>query len=238
MAYRTDISNRDRGGAIAIVAAIHVALLLVFLRMSGTIDLRDTQPPFRTFNLSHAVSPPPPRQQPKPKRDGGSSPKNVKSQATPVVAPKPQIETLPVQKIAASETARQGAAPTQGASSVFGPGTGSGGAGTGTGGGAGGNRSGGGAVEPPRLSSSVLGGSDFPRDLLKQWPAQATVFLRLRIDARGYVAECIVDRGTGVRAIDSIMCNLAHDRLRFRPAQDRNGEAVAGWFGYAQPAPR
>jgi protein TonB len=62
--------------------------------------------------------------------------------------------------------------------------------------------------------------------------------MRLRVDPRGYVSECAVDRGTGVPAIDSTVCNLAHDRLRFRPALNRNGQAVAGWFGYAQRAPR
>jgi protein TonB len=84
----------------------------------------------------------------------------------------------------------------------------------------------------------VLSGRDFPRDLLDQWPRRATVFLRLRVDARGYVSECLVDRGTGVGTIDSAMCNLAYERLRFRPALNRSGQAVAGWFGYAQPAPR
>jgi protein TonB len=84
----------------------------------------------------------------------------------------------------------------------------------------------------------VLLGRDFPSQVLDQWPRGATVFLRLRVDARGYVSECNVDRGTGVAAIDSEMCNLAHDRLRFRPALSRSGQAVAGWFGYAQPAPR
>ena len=72
-----------------------------------------------------------------------------------------------------------------------------------------------------RISSSpVLTGRDFPRDLLDQWPRGATVFLRLRVDARGYVSECTVDRGTGVAAIDSDDCNLAHDRLRFRPGAE------------------
>jgi protein TonB len=60
----------------------------------------------------------------------------------------------------------------------------------------------------------------------------------LRVDPRGLVSECMIDRGTGVPPIDSTMCNLAHERLRFRPALNRSGQAVAGWFGYAQPAPR
>jgi protein TonB len=84
----------------------------------------------------------------------------------------------------------------------------------------------------------VLSGRDFPRGLLDQWPRGATVFLRLRVDARGYVSECLIDRGTSVPSIDSTLCNLAHERLRFRPALNRSGQAVAGWFGYAQRAPR
>ena len=123
-----------------------------------------------------------------------------------------------------------------------GPGTGAGGVGTGTGSGAGGNGPGGGGeggvAEPPHLVTPVLRGRDFPREMLDEWPSRATVFLRLRVDVRGYVSECLVDRGTGVATIDSQMCNLAHERLRFRPALNRGGQAVAGWFGYAQPAPR
>lgn len=247
MAYRTDINTRDRGGAIALVAAIHAALLFVFLNISGKLDLTDPQAAMRVFNLGAPPEPPPPppqqRQQPKPKdKEGGSSPKNIKSEATPVVAPKPRIETPPVQLIPASETPNQGNAPTQGASNVRGPGTGAGGVGTGTGSGNGGNGSGGGGdngvAEPPHLATPVLRGGDFPREILSEWPPRATIFLRLRVDARGFVSECLVDRGTGVPSIDSAMCNIAYERLRFRPAVNRSGQAVAGWFGYAQPAPR
>jgi len=248
VAYRTDISNRDRSGAIALVAAIHAGLLFVFLHLSGRIDLADPQAALNVFDVGETPLPPPPppqqrQQQPKPKeREGGSSPKNIKSEATPVVAPKPRIETPPAQQIAASETPRQGTAPTQGASNVRGPGTGAGGAGTGPGSGTGGSGPGGGGdngvAEPPHLATPVLRGYDFPRDMLSEWPPRATIFLRLRIDPRGTVAECLVDRGSGVPTIDRQICNIAHDRLRFRPALNRGGQAVAGWFGYAQPAPR
>ena len=246
MAYRTDIDNRHRGSAIVAVVAIHAALLLAFLHLSGRIDLTDPQDALRVIDLTTSVPPPPPpppqEQQARPKeREGGSAPENIKSEATPVVAPKPRIVTPPVQEIAAAETPRQGTAPTQGASDVRGPGTGAGGIGNGTGSGSGGNGPGGGGggqAEPPHLVTPVLTGREIPPELLDQWPRRATVFMRLRVDARGYVAECTVDRGTGVPAIDSTICNLAHDRLRFRPALDRSGQAVAGWFGYAQPAPR
>jgi protein TonB len=245
--YRSDLNARDKGGAIAAVIAVHAGLLLALLHLSGKVDLADPQSTLSIFNLGQPPPPPPPpltqKQQPKPKeKEGSSAPRNIKSEATPVAAPKPKIVVPPVPQIAAAETPRQGIAPTQGASAVRGPGTGAGGAGTGTGSGAGGNGPGGGGdngvAEPPRLATPVLTGRDFPRDLLDRWPGGATVFLRLRVDARGFVGECTVDRGTGVPAIDSTMCNLAHDRLRFRPALNRSGQAVAGWFGYAQPAPR
>jgi protein TonB len=245
--YRSDLKARDKGGAIAAVIAIHAGLLLAFLHLSGKVDLADPQSALRVFNLSQPPPPPPPpprqKQQPKPKeKEGGAAPKNVKSEATPVAAPKPKIVVPPVPQIAAAEIPRKGTAPTQGASDLRGPGTGAGGAGTGTGSGAGGNGPGGGGdngvAEPPRLATPVLTGRDFPRELLDRWPRGATVFLRLRVDPRGLVGECMVDRGTGVPAIDSTMCNLAHERLRFRPALNRSGQAVAGWFGYAQPAPR
>jgi periplasmic protein TonB len=240
--YRSNLDTKDRSGAIAAVVAIHAALLLALLHISGKLPLDNPQSVLRVFDI-RAFKPPPPPQpkaQPKPKaKEGESAPKNIKSEATPVVAPAPKIPAPPI--IAATETPRQGKAPTQGASTVPGPGTGAGGVGTGTGSGAGGNGPGGvgdnGVAEPPRLVSPVLLGRDFPRELLDQWPRRATIFLRLRVDTRGYISECAVDRGSGVQAIDSSICNMVHDRLRFRPALNRSGQAVAGWFGYAQPAP-
>jgi protein TonB len=247
--YRSNLNSRDKGGAIVLVVAIHAALLFAFLHLSGKIDLADPQSALKMFDINAPEPPPPPpppppqAQREKPReKEGGSAPKNIKTEPTPVVAPKPKIETPPVNPIAATETPRQGTAPTQGASDVRGPGTGAGGAGTGTGSGSGGSGSGGGGdggvADPPHLISPVLRGRDFPRELISRWPGRATVFMRLRVDARGYVSECTVDRGTGVAAIDTQLCNIVHDRLRFRPAVNRRGQAVAGWFGYAQPAPR
>lgn len=240
--YRTELGNTHKAGAIVAAAAVNAALLLAFLQMSGRIDLAEPQSALRVFDIGQKPPPPPPppppaKQQQKPKeKEGGSAPKNIKSEATPVVAPKPKIETPPVQKIAATETPRQGTQPTQGAAPVRGPGTGAGGTGTGgTGTGGGGE---GGAAYPPHLVTPVLTGREIGRALLDQWPRGTPVFLRLRIDAQGYVSECDVLRGTGVPAIDGIMCNLAHERLRYRPALSRSGQPVAGWTGYAQPPPR
>jgi protein TonB len=246
--YRPELGAKDRGGAILAVAGIHVALLFAFLHMSGRIDLADPQAVMRTFDVidveEPSAPPPPPMQQAerqKPRDEEGGSPANIRSQATEIVSPKPRIALpLPV-PMAVTETPNQGTQATQGAADVRGPGTGSGGTGTGTGTGSGAGAGGGGeggVASPPRLLTPVLRGRDFPRGMLDQWPRGAPVFLRLRVDARGYVSECVIDRRTGIPAIDSEICNLAHQRLRFRPALNRLGQPVAGWFGYAQPAPR
>jgi protein TonB len=210
------------------------------LNIAGKTDVPVVQPGLHIFDLREPLKrPPPPRLRRPKQKEGGSAPKNLKSEATPVVAPVPQIRIRRVQHIVASTTPRAGAAPAQGASNVAGPGTGAGGTGNGSGtGGSGPGAGGGGIAEPPHLASQVLRGNDFPSELLNQWPRGGTVFMRLRIDARGYVAECMIDRGSGVSVIDASVCNIVHDRLRFRPALDRSGQAVAGWFGYAQPAPR
>jgi len=240
VAYRTDINTRDRGAAIAAVIAIHVLLLLALLHLSGKIDLGSPQSALTVISLRE-VPPPRPEQPARAKKSAGASaPKNIKSEAAAVVAPKPRVTTPPVQQIVASPTPRTGNAPTQGASDA-GPGSGAGGSGNGTGSGSGGNGSGAGEgemAEPPHLATPVLTGRDFPRQLLDEWPGRTTVFMRLRIDPRGAVSECTVDRGTGVPSIDGEVCNLAHQRLRFHPALNRSGQPVAGWFGYAQPAPR
>jgi protein TonB len=246
--YRSDLTSRDKSGAIIAVVAVHAALLFAFLNISGRIDLADPQSALRVFDISGVPPPPPPppppqqKRQPKPKeKEGGSAPRNIKSEATPVVAPTPRIEIPTPPKIAASDTPRQGTAPTQGASDVRGPGTGAGGVGSGTGSGSGGSGPGGGGdngvAEPPRLLTPVLRGRDFSRELLEQWPRGAQVFLRFRIDANGYITQCIIDRGTGVAAIDSEMCNLTHMRFRYRPAYNKFGQPVAGWAGYRQTPP-
>ena len=240
MAYRTDLDAKDKGGAIAAVAAIHAGLLFVLLHMSGRIDLSDPQATLRVFDITAPKPPPPPpapqQQQPKPKeKEGGSAPKNVKSESTPVVAPKPRIETPPIQPIAASEIPRQGSAPTQGASDVRGPGTGAGGIGTGTGSGTGGNGpGGGGGVAVPVALVRGITGSDYPPAVRDSWPRGGIVYLRLRIEPNGRPSRCDVMRGFGSPSIDQWTCALIMQRGLFRPALDDRGVPVSAWFGYKQ----
>jgi protein TonB len=240
VAYRSDLDAKDKGGAIAAVAAIHAALLFVLLHMSGRIDLSDPQAALRVFDVEAFKPPPPPSppqtRQPRPKeKEGGSAPKNIKSEATPVVAPKPKIETPPIQPIAATETPRQGTAPTQGASDVRGPGTGAGGTGNGSGSGTGGNGSGGGGgVAVPAGLIRGITSRDYPSAVRQSWPRGGIIYLRLRIEPNGRPSRCDVMRSFGSPSIDQWTCSLVMERGLFRPALDARGAPVAAWFGYKQ----
>jgi protein TonB len=244
--YRSDLKPRDKTGAIAAVIAVHALLAVALLHLSGKMPIPDVQSALKMFDTV-PVPPPPPtppvqHTQPKPKpKEGASAPTNTKSQATPVKRVSPPIQ-LPVPvPTTTSATPNTGSASTQGAGTP-GVGTGAGRSGAGTGSGSGGNGSGGGGdggiAEPPHLITPMLTGHDFPRAVLSQWPGNTTARLGLRVDPSGNVTECVVFQGTGVAAIDATVCDLARERLHFRPALNRAGQAVAGWFGYGQLAPR
>ncbi|WP_310468593.1 energy transducer TonB [Sphingomonas sp.] len=247
--YRTDLKPRDKGGAMVAVVAIHAGLAFALLHLSGTVDVTAVQRELQVFDVRDIVAPPPPppverqveKEKPK-EKEGASAPKNIKSEATPVVAPKPRVELPLPPTIVAAEIPKQGANPTQGAAPVRGPGTGAGGIGTGTGSGGAGSGGGGGgdglAATRTRLATRPLGGRDFPRAMLDAWPRGAWAFMRFRVDADGNIIQCIIDRSTGVRAIDDQVCAVARQRLRFRPALDRNGRRVADWAAYGQEPPR
>lgn len=241
--YRTDLNSGHKSSAMIAVAAVHAALFFVFLNISGTIQVPGTQEALRVFDITDPPPPPPPpppqaKQEKAREPEGGSSP-NRKSEATPVAAPKPRI-VLPVPpKIVVAEVPHQGAAPTQGAAPVAGPGIGAGGSGTGTGSGSGAGGGGGsGYVVPPRLVTPDLRGRDFPQAMLRAWPRGVPIFARIRVGAEGSVVQCIVDRGTGNPAIDSQVCATVKARLRYSPARSASGQPVAGWSGYVQEPPR
>jgi protein TonB len=237
--YRSDLNSKDRSGALIAVAAIHGALLFALLHLSGRIDLTDPQSVLRTFDVTEVPPPPPPRKQnEKPKdREGGSSPRNIKSEATPVAAPKPKVAPLLPNPVVVTEVPRQGAAPTQGAAEVRGPGTGAGGLGSGTGSGLGGAGSGGGGGGGVAVGVRLIrgiGGRDYPREIMAGWPRGGRIDVILRIEANGRVSSCRVGRSFGNPMADQWTCALITQRGQFRPALDRSGRPVASWFGYSQ----
>ena len=54
--YRSDLSPKDKSGAIVAAAAVNAALLLAFLHMSGRIDLAEPQSALQVFDLEHVIN--------------------------------------------------------------------------------------------------------------------------------------------------------------------------------------
>ena len=241
--YRPVPSLRDRTATLAAVLLVHLAVTFALLNLSGNARLPGPDDPTQLMDIS-AQPPPPPIVEIEPetarprKKEGAASARNIESQATPVVAPKPAMEVPTPQPIVASPTPMQGVQPTQGASDVVGPGTGAGGIGTGTGSGGSGAGDGSGgnglAVVRTRLATRPLTARDFPGGLLDRWPRGRPVMMRFRVDTEGRIIQCIVDVGTGDPAIDGSICGIARARLRYNPGLNREGRRVADWAAYGQ----
>jgi protein TonB len=238
----SNLRPRERAGAIAAVVAIHVALALAFLNLSGKLDKRDLQEAMQVFDVREVPPPEPPViEKPEPEqaktKEGAAAPKNIESQASPVVAPKPKI-ILPVQNpVVAAPIPKQGPDPSQGAAPVPGPGTGAGGAGTGTGsGGSGsgpGGGGGGGSESGVRLVRGITN-RDYPGVIQRNWPPGGQIFVRLRVEPDGRISKCDIMRSFGDPAADQWTCPLLMRRAQLRPATDDNGRPIAAWFGYVQ----
>lgn len=243
--YRSNLNNRDKSGAIVAVAAIHAALLFAFLHLSGRVDLSDPQSVMRVFDVTEVPPPPPEPDVPKPaeeqqkpkETEGAAAPENIKSQATPVVAPKPRIQ-LPVPvPVTPTETPNEGAAPTQGAGDRPGQGTGAGGTGSGTGSGGAGSGAGGGGegiATRARLMTPSLRSRDYPSELRGRLSRGAAPFVMFTVQPNGRVSGCRIYQSSGDPAVDEMTCRLVTARFVYRPAYNRRGEPVASQMAYRQ----
>ncbi|MDQ3078502.1 MAG: energy transducer TonB [Pseudomonadota bacterium] len=257
--YRPATRLRDRAGPLAAVILIHVGIGYGLLHLSGTGAELARQADLAIFDISIAEPPAPPpppppppvervkKEQAKPKREeGAASPRNIESQATPIVAPKPRIIVPAPSPVVAAVTPALGAGPTQGASSVPGPGTGAGGSGTGTGSGGSGSGAGGGGdggaggggngrgEARARLVTPPLTPNEYPRSIYRRWPRGGAVFIILRVGPDGVPLSCRIARSIGEPAIDAETCRLALARFRFEPGRDERGRPVADFVGYRQ----
>ena len=243
--YEPQLSGRDRIATFAMIILIHGALAFALINLSQPV--RDSLPEevVEIFDVTEpsppeeeAVQLQPEEEQSAPKEEeGAASPKNIRSQATPVVAPKPPI-SLPIPPpMPVTQTPGTGSERTQGASDVVGPGTGAGGVGTGTGSGGSGSGSGGGGSGGIATRPAVIRGitsRDYPEDVARYWPRGGAVFIAVRVLPNGKATGCKINRSIGVPAIDQWTCKLVEERATFRPATDASGRPVAAWFGYVQ----
>lgn len=241
--YRIDLNHRDRAGTVILVVLVHVALAYVFLNMSGTLRVigREVIPQLIDLDLEEPVPPiveVPLEEDAAPEEEGAASAENIRSTATPVVAPKPRI-VLPVPPpIPVTETPNTGSDPTQGAADRPGPGTGAGGVGTGTGSGGSGSGTGGGGAgqgtRPVLITPTLEGRRDYPREVLRRWPRGGRAYVRFQVDVAGRPFNCNIDRSSGDPVVDQWTCSLVLSKLRFRPATDDRGRPIISWYGYIQ----
>jgi protein TonB len=220
-----DTQNRLRGGAITLLveALIGYGLILGFsIDVPGRIEEQ-----LKIFNLA-AKAPPPPLLRIKPKQlhskkaSGAASPKNIKSKATQIVAPR-LPPPIPPPVIAASRPFIGDEAST-GATQQRGPGTGAGGVGNGTGSGGSGNGEGDGDIGP-RWKSGKIKASDFQSGMTTPGTYNVSVIYTVEVDGRA--TRCSARRSSGNAAFDQTVCRLIEQRYRFRAAEDSDGHPFA-----------
>ncbi len=205
------------------VVILHCVLLALLLTARGpsVFALRADQIDF-TLTPAAKVQRRPLRQH-SGRRSGAASPPNLRSQATPVVAPPPIVQPLEPQPVAAVIKPGSGTAPTAGAADMRGSGSGSGGQGDGSG--SGGDGDGDGGDVPPRLLNGRLKNSDYPRTAADAG-AEGSVSVRYSVGKDGRASNCRVTQSSGNDELDLTTCRLIVERFRFVPSRDASGNPV------------
>jgi protein TonB len=226
--YRGTADRPDRAAAIAAVIVIHVVLAIILL--SG-LDVRNVQQAVErmTTIAINEPPPPPPVQPPKPapKPEATKEPEGAaakKAEPTPIVAPQPKLPVpspIPAAKVAGTGTSSNSGA------ALAGTGTGAGGSGSGTGGGGTGDYS---RYTPARLVRNLTRG-DYRALAAGRMPA-GRAMVSLRLDATGAVSSCRIQRSSGDPYVDSGLCPLISQRLRFLPALDDRGRPIGYQLDY------
>jgi len=224
MAY-SGAYKEDRAKALLGVVAVHVILAAVILTGLNVRNVRHVVESLKTFDIKEIVPPPPPPPPPpKPqaqraKEEEGAAGK--KANPTPVVAPKPKIVVPAKPPIAAAPVAGTGSATTSGAANS-GTGTGAGGSGSGRGGG-GTDFSG----YTPAQRISKIPDREYRRIRDISGRSSGRIGITLKVNTDGSASNCRVSRTSGDGSVDSLMCQLAVNYVRFRPARDDRGNPVA-----------
>lgn len=219
--YRGTAEGPDRAKAIGAVVAVHVALAAAILAGLNVEMVGRAVERLTTINIAEPPPPPPPPPKPAPKPQQMKKPAGAeakKAEASPIVAPQPKIPV--VSPLPAAKVAGTGSASTSGAG-LAGSGTGAGGSGNGTGGG--GDYS---KFTPARQISGIPN-REYRRLTAVSGMVGGTVGLTVRVNPDGSPSNCRIVRTSGNASADSLMCTLVAQYVRFRPALDPGGRAIA-----------
>lgn len=224
MAAYQGTARNDRAKALAGVLLVHVLLGAVILTGLDVQNVRQVVESLKTFDIKEPPPPPPvpPPPQPKAERakeDEGAAGK--KAEPSPIVVPKPKIMLPAKPPVAAAPVAGTGSATTSGAA-LSGTGTGAGGSGTGRGGGGTGDFTG---YTPARLINKIPD-REYRRISSGRLP-YGSAKIAFRVNQDGRMENCRIVRSSGDSYVDSVVCEAATRYLRFSPARDPDGQAVA-----------
>jgi len=221
MAYRA-AENPDRIKALGGVAVVHAGLAAIILSGLTVHTVSRTVERLKSFDIREVPpppQPPPPRQMShKAKDEEGAA--GRKALPTPIVAPQPKIVVPYKPPVTAARIASTGSASTAGAA-TSGSGTGAGGSGSGLGGG------GGFSGYTPAQRISRIPNREYRRLVAASGRRSGTVGLTLKVNTDGHPSNCRIVRSSGLSAVDSLMCDLALQYVRFRAARDSQGRPVA-----------
>lgn len=217
--YRGTADPPDKAKAIAAVVAVHVALAAAILSGLNVRIVSHAVEQLKMFDIREPPPPPPkpPPPAPKPARaklEEGAA--GRKAEPSPVVAPQPK---LPVQSpLPAAPIAGTGSGTTAGAA-AYGTGTGAGGPGTG--------RGGGGGDFTPAQKLTKIPNREYRRLVAISGMPRGSVGISIKVTSDGLASNCRVVRSSGSPQADALMCQLTVQYVRFRPARDPSGRAVA-----------
>jgi protein TonB len=217
--YRGTADPPDKAKAIAAVVAVHLALAAAILSGLNVRIVSHAVEQLKTFDIREPPPPPPkpPPPAPKPARaklEEGAA--GRKAEPSPIVAPQPK---LPVQSpLPAAPIAGTGSGTTAGAA-AYGTGTGAGGSGTG--------RGGGGGDFTPAQKLTKIPDREYRRLVAISGMPRGSVGISIKVTSDGLASNCRVVRSSGSPQADALMCQLTVQYVRFRPARDPSGRAVA-----------
>lgn len=230
----TDRRRRPRWWVIALVVLGHLLAFYGLVRAFAPDAVQSVERSvLSTFQVTVTAPPPPPPEAEPVPDEGAAGEQGKQAVPKPVTAPTPRIPVAsPIPIPRASST---GAANTSGAKES-GAGTGAAGSGEGTGSGRGGGGQGGVAVtKPVKISGDINSAADFPvppGGRQARFGASVTVYMTVGTDGRA--SNCRVVRPSSDREADAVVCRLAEQRFRFRPATDSQGNPVAATYGWQQ----
>lgn len=231
-AFRLWPHRRPRWGTLALVALFHLLVIAGLLRVFAPDFTRQAARQVASVLVTVTTrEAPAPAASPAPDA-GASAAEGKKGTPLPTPAPTPVV---PLKPVAVPPVASTGTEAQSGASTT-GEGSGAGGEGVGTGSGVSGSGRGNGvAAKAVLISGAIDAAQDFP---IPPGGRAArigrAVVIALTVGADGAPSGCRIYSSSGLPDTDRRTCDLAMQRLRFRPATDTRGEPVASTFYWQQ----